>query len=46
MAIAYRFEATRGFGRLDPFFGLATLRGLVVLGGMLTRYVGRATKPD
>ena len=41
MAIAYRFEATRGFGRLDPVFGLATLWGLVVLGGMLTRYRAR-----
>jgi len=46
MAIAYRFEATRGFGRLEPFFGLAALVWLVVLGGILTRYVGRATKPD
>lgn len=46
MAIAYLFEDARGFDRLEPFFGLATLVWLVVLGGMLTRYAGRAPKPD
>lgn len=40
-AIAYLFEPTRGFGALEPLFGLAVLVCLVILGALLWRAASR-----